>query len=149
MSHYQSSIKTADILLVEDNPGDVLLFSEFLKETKIPYTLHVAEDGEEALMFLYQKEKFRDKPRPDLIVLDLNLPKVDGFEVLQQVKQNPQLKRIPVIILTGSHAEMDILKSYELYANCYITKPSELKEFTAVVKAIEHFWFQIAQLPKE
>ncbi|OLS14688.1 MAG: response regulator receiver [Promethearchaeota archaeon CR_4] len=148
MNKFQSSIKPVNILLVEDNPGDVLLFSEFLKETKTSYTLHVVEDGEEALMFLGQREKYHDKPRPDLIVLDLNLPKIDGFEVLQELKQDPQLKRIPVIILTSSHAEMDIEKSYDLHANCYITKPSELKEFTEVVKAIEHFWIEIASLPK-
>ncbi len=147
-SEYQSPKRPADILLVEDNPGDVLLLKEFLKCAKMPYNLHVAEDGEEALLFLNQSEKSRNSPRPDLIILDLNLPKVDGFEVLQQVKQDPRFKRIPVIILTSSHAEMDIARSYDLHANCYITKSSELKEFSEIVKSIEHFWFEIARLPK-
>ncbi len=138
----------ANILLVEDNPGDVLLLKEFLKGAKSPFNLHVAEDGEEALLFLNQQDKYHVSPRPDLIILDLNLPKVDGFEVLQFVKQNPKLKSIPVIILTSSHAEMDITKSYDLHANCYLTKPSELSEFSEMVKSIEHFWFDIVKLPK-
>ncbi len=148
MKQFGSLNRVANLLLVEDNPGDVLLLKEFLKGAKGPFNLHVAEDGEEALSFLNQRDKFRDSPRPDMIILDLNLPKVDGFEVLQHVKQHPVLKRIPVIILTSSHAETDIARAYELHANCYLTKPSELSEFSEMVKAIEHFWFEIARLPK-
>ncbi len=148
MKQFGTSNSAAQILLVEDNPGDVLLLREFLKGSKMSYNLNVAEDGEEALLFLNQREKFHDSPRPDLIILDLNLPKVDGFEVLSFVKQHPKLKRIPIIILTSSHAEMDIARSYDLHANCYITKPSELSEFSEMVKTIEHFWLEIARLPK-
>ncbi len=148
MKQFGAAKTVANLLLVEDNPGDVLLLKEFLKGAKMAFNLHVTEDGEEALLFLNQRDKFRNSPRPDLIILDLNLPKVDGFEVLQQVKQHPVLRRIPVIILTSSHAETDIVKSYDLHANCYLTKPSELMEFSEMVKAIEHFWFEIARLPK-
>ncbi len=148
MKQSGSANTMANLLLVEDNPGDVLLLKEFLKDAKMRFTLHVAEDGEEALLFLNQRDKFKNSSRPDLIILDLNLPKVDGFEVLQHVKQHPVLKTIPVIILTSSHAETDITRAYELHANCYLTKPSELSEFSEMVKAIEHFWFEIARLPK-
>ncbi len=148
MKPFGTAHTVANLLLVEDNPGDVLLLKEFLKTTKMSVNLHVAEDGEDALLFLNQRDKYSNSPRPDLIILDLNLPKIDGFEVLQQVKQHPSLKRIPVIILTSSHAEMDITRSYDLHANCYLTKPSELSEFSEMVKAIEHFWFEIARLPK-
>ncbi len=136
MNQLRTSAKIAELLLVEDNPGDVLLFSKCLDDTKLLHRLHVASDGEEALMFLEHGGSFRDSPRPDLIIMDLSIPKIDGFDLLQQVKQHPQLKRIPVIVLTGSNAERDISRSYDLHANCYITKPVELNEYAVMVKAI-------------
>ncbi len=148
MPSFGSANPAVNLLLVEDNPGDVLLLKEFLKGVKTLFNMHVAEDGEDALSFLNKGDKFRDSPRPDMIILDLNLPKVDGFEVLQQVKQHPVLKRIPVIILTSSHAETDIARAYELHANCYLTKPSELSEFSEAVKAIEQFWFKTVCVQK-
>ncbi len=148
MNQLRTSAKIAALLLVEDNPGDVMLFSKCLDDTKLPHRLHVTSDGEEALMFLEHGESFRDSPRPDLIIMDLSIPKIDGFDLLQQVKQHPQLKRIPVIILTGSNAERDVSRSYDLHANCYITKPVELNEYTAMVKAIAQFWLETVQLPK-
>ncbi len=148
MTSYGSANTSENLLLVEDNPGDVLLLKEFIKEVKMPFNLQVADDGEEALMYLNQQDRFRNNSGPDIIILDLNLPKVDGFEVLQHIKQHPLLKKIPVIILTSSHAEMDIARAYDLHANCFLTKPSELSEFSEMVKAIELFWFKIACLPK-
>jgi chemotaxis family two-component system response regulator Rcp1 len=139
--------KPVEILLVEDNPGDADLARDALESSKIRNTLHVVGDGEEAMAFLRQSGKFKDAPRPDIVLLDLNLPKKDGREVLAEIKADEELKRIPVVILTTSRAEEDILKSYNLHANCYITKPIDLTQFVKVVKSIEDFWFTIVKLP--
>jgi chemotaxis family two-component system response regulator Rcp1 len=136
-----------DILLVEDNPGDVRLTIEALKEDKLQNNLHVVKDGIEAMAFLCQEGEYADAPRPDLILLDLNLPKKDGREVLEEIKADESLKRIPVVILTTSQAEEDILKTYDLHANCYITKPVNLDQFIKVVRSIEEFWLTIVKLP--
>ena len=137
----------AEILLVEDNPGDVRLTSEALKEGKVLNNLHVAGDGVEALAFLRREGEYSHAPRPDLILLDLNLPKKDGREVLSELKADDELKRIPVVILTTSKAEEDVLKTYDLHANCYITKPVDLEQFIHVVQAIENFWLALVKLP--
>jgi len=142
-----SNAKDVEILLVEDNPGDIRLTREALKDCKMRNTLYVVEDGEEALSFLYKRGKYTNAPQPDLILLDLNLPKKDGKEVLSEIKENPGLKRIPVVILTTSKAEEDILKTYDLHANCYITKPVDFDQFISVVQKIEDFWFTIVKLP--
>lgn len=139
--------KTIDILLVEDNPADVRLTQEAFKDTKILNRIHVVRDGAEALAFLERTGRFANAPRPDLILLDLNLPKKDGREVLAQIKQNSEYKRIPVVILTTSNEEEDIVHTYEHHANCFITKPVELDEFLNVVKNIESFWLSVVQLP--
>lgn len=139
--------KPIEILLIEDNPGDVRLTREALKEGKVANKLHVVQDGEEAMEFILQEGKFSNKPRPDLILLDLNLPKKDGREVLAEIKGNDDLKRIPVVILTTSRSEEDILKSYNLYANAYVTKPVDLEQFMEVIKSIEDFWLTIVKLP--
>lgn len=139
--------KVIDILLVEDNPADIRLTQELFKESKIKNNLFVAKDGEEAILFLKKQGTFSDVPRPDLILLDLNLPKKDGREVLAEIKSDGDLKLIPVIVLTTSNAEMDIFKSYDLYANCYINKPVDLDEFIRVIRSIEDFWFTIVKLP--
>ncbi len=136
-----------EILLVEDNEGDARLAIEALKEAKVKNQLHWVKDGEEALAFLRQEGQYADAPRPDVVLLDLNLPKVDGREVLAAVKADPDLKRIPIVILTVSQAEEDIIKSYNLHANCYITKPLDLEQFMRVVSAIESFWLSIVKLP--
>ena len=135
--------------MIEDNPGDVRLTIEALKESKILNKLHVAIDGIEAMGYLNKEGKFKDEPRPDLIILDLNLPKKDGREVLTEIKLDKSLKKIPVVILTTSEAEQDILKSYELHANCYITKPVNMDQFIKVVKSIGDFWFSIVVLPPD
>ncbi len=140
-------IKPIEILLIEDNPGDVRLTEEALKEGKVTNNLIVAKDGEEALDCLYRRRKFANCPRPDLILLDLNLPKKDGREVLETIKTDDNLKQIPVIILTTSKAEEDILRSYQHHANCYITKPIDIDEFLRVVRLTEDFWLTIVQLP--
>lgn len=136
-----------DILLVEDNPGDVQLTKEAMLETKILTNLFVVEDGVEAIEFLFKKGKYQKMPRPDIIILDLNLPLKDGREVLEIVKQDESLKRIPVVVLTSSKAEEDIIRSYNLHANCYITKPLDFEQFIQIVKNIEQFWFTIVRLP--
>lgn len=141
------AIKPIEILLVEDNPGDVRLTREALHENKVNNNLHVAVDGVEALAFLHRTGKFADAARPDLILLDLNLPKKDGREVLSEIKADPHLRRIPVVILTTSDAEQDIVASYDLHANCYITKPVDLDRFISVVKSIEGFWLSVVKLP--
>ena len=138
-----------EILLVEDNPGDVRLTIEALKEGKVLNRLTVARDGEEAMAALRREGRFADTPRPDIILLDLNLPKKDGREVLEEIKKDPVLQIIPTVILTTSKDEQDVLKSYKLHANCYITKPVDLTQFLAVVKAIEDFWFTVVVLPKK
>lgn len=135
------------ILLVEDNPGDVRLTREALKDSKMHNTLHVASDGVEALRFLRGEGEHKGSPRPDIILLDLNLPRKDGREVLAEIKAYESLRRIPVVILTTSDDEHDILRSYDLHANCYITKPLDLRQFATIVKTIENFWFQIVKLP--
>ena len=135
------------ILLVEDNPGDVRLTQEALKEAKVRNTLHVAIDGEEALAVLKREGKHRNAVRPDVILLDLNLPKKSGLEVLKEVKADDDLKRIPIVVVTTSSAEQDIVKSYNLHANCYVTKPVDLAQFLDVVKSIEDFWLTIVKLP--
>jgi len=136
-----------NILLVEDNPGDVRLTVEALKEGKVHNHLAVAPDGVHALAFLRREGEYRDAPRPDVILLDLNLPRMDGREVLSEIKADEQLRRIPVVVLTTSKAEEDILRSYSLHANCYVTKPVDLDQFITVVKSIEDFWFSIVRLP--
>jgi chemotaxis family two-component system response regulator Rcp1 len=136
-----------EILLVEDNKGDVRLTIEGLKEGKVRNNLHVAQDGVEAMDFLRRKGPFKGAVRPDLILLDLNLPRMDGREVLAQLKSDPDFKTIPVVVLTTSRAEQDVLHSYELQANCYITKPVDLEQFITVVKSIEDFWLTIVTLP--
>ena len=142
-------LKPVEILLVEDNPGDVRLTIEALKESKILNRLHLAEDGLEALEFLRKEGKFEGSPSPDLILLDLNLPKKDGREVLEEIKKEDSLKRIPVVILTTSSADADIMKTYELHANCYITKPVDIEQFIKVVKTVGDFWFSIVKLPPD
>jgi chemotaxis family two-component system response regulator Rcp1 len=139
--------KPIDILLVEDNAGDSRLAVEALKESKLRNNLHIVVDGMEAMDFLYKRGKYAQVPRPDLILLDLNLPKKDGREVLAEIKSDPDLKRIPVVILTISKAEEDVLKTYNLHANCFITKPLDLNQFVTVVKSIEDFWLTIVKLP--
>ena len=136
-----------EILLVEDNPGDVRLTKEALKEGKVYNNLHWAKDGVEALEFLKRQGKHAKAPRPDIILLDLNLPKKDGREVLELVKKDVELKQIPVVVLTTSEAEEDVLKSYELHANCYVTKPVDLEKFIHVVQSIDRFWLTIVTLP--
>jgi DNA-binding response OmpR family regulator len=137
--------KPTKIILVEDNEGDVGLIEEVFEETKIRN--HIAEDGEETILFLHSKEKFLDSQRPDIIFLDLNLPKKDGREVLKEIKEDESLKSIPVIVLTTSGAEKDILKSYNLHANAYVIKPFDFDQFIKVVKSIENFWLEIVKLP--
>ncbi len=137
-----------EILLVEDNAGDYRLTQEALREGKVYNNLHWTKDGVEALDFLHRRGKYGSSPRPDLILLDLNLPKKDGREVLSEIKTDAALKTIPVVILTTSQAEEDILKSYHLHANCYVTKPVDLYKFIVVVQSIDRFWLTIATLPK-
>ncbi|MFZ2446053.1 MAG: response regulator [Syntrophobacteraceae bacterium] len=139
--------KPIEILLVEDNPGDVRLTIEGLKEGKVNNNLRVVEDGVEAMAFLRREGKYADAVRPDLILLDLNLPKKDGREVLMEIKADKDLRVIPVVVLTTSEAEQDILKAYSLHANCYITKPVDLEQFISVVTSIDNFWFTIVKLP--
>ena len=138
-----------EILLVEDSKGDVGLIEEVFGEAKIRNNLHIAEDGEEAILFLNNKGQFLDAPRPDIILLDLNLPKKDGREVLEEVKEDDNLKNIPIVVLTTSKAEEDILRSYNLHANAYITKPVNFDQFIKVVKSIEDFWLEIVKLPSK
>jgi len=136
-----------EILLVEDNPGDERLTREALKEGKVYHKLHWAKDGVDAMEFLHQRGKYKDAPRPDIILLDLNLPKKDGREVLAVVKNDADLKHIPVVVLTTSEAEEDVLKSYSLHANCYVTKPVDLEKFIHVVQSIDRFWLTVVTLP--
>ncbi len=145
--NYSEFVKPIEILLVEDNPGDARLAKEALNDSKLNNRLHWVEDGEEAMKFLLKQDAFGNSPRPDLILLDLNLPKKDGREVLMDIKSNENLKRIPVVVLTISKAEEDILRSYNLHANCFITKPIDLTQFIKVVKSIEDFWLTIVKLP--
>ena len=141
-------LQPIEILLVEDNPGDVDLTREALAEAKVSNRLHVMEDGAKALDFLHKKGDYAAAPRPDLILLDLNLPKKDGRQVLAEIKGVPELAQIPVVILTTSDADEDILRAYQLHANCYITKPVNFAQFLKVVKTIEDFWLTVVKLPK-
>ena len=136
-----------DILLVEDNPADVALTEEALQESKIANRLMVAEDGEEALAILRRQGLHANAPKPDLILLDLNLPRMDGREVLAEIKNDEALRRIPVVVLTTSKAEEDVFRSYDLHANCYITKPVDLEQFIEVIKSIDDFWLTVVRLP--
>ena len=138
-----------EILLVEDNPGDVRLTLEVMKDARVRNHMSMVKDGVEALAFLRREGDYADAPRPDLILLDLNLPKKDGREVLADIKADPTLRRIPVVVLTVSKDEEDILKSYDLYANCYVTKPINMEQFIAVVRSIEDFWLTIVKLPHD
>jgi chemotaxis family two-component system response regulator Rcp1 len=138
-----------EVLLVEDSPGDVRLTREAFKDAKVHINLRVASDGTEAMAFLKQEGKHAKALRPDLILLDLNLPKKDGREVLEEIKQSPALRSIPIVILTTSKSEEDVLRSYSLHANCYIPKPVTLDGFLTVVKSIEDFWLSIVMLPRE
>lgn len=147
MINNQKKIQPAEILLVDDNSGDRRLTIEAFKEGNVAVNLSAVRDGEEAIAFLRRQGKYANALRPDLILLDLNLPKKDGREVLAEVKQDSQFKSIPIIVLTTSQAEQDILKSYQLHANCYITKPMDLDQFITVVKSIETFWLTTVQLP--
>lgn len=142
-----AAIHPIDILLVEDNLGDIDLAKEALGMGKLHNTLHVVQDGVAAMDFLRKKGKYAGEPRPDLIILDLNLPKKDGREVLAEIKADAGLKRIPVVVLTTSQAEEDVLKTYDLHANCFVTKPLDMKQFLHVVQSIEEFWLTIVVLP--
>jgi two-component system, chemotaxis family, response regulator Rcp1 len=145
----KASGRPVEVLLVEDNPGDVRLTQEALKEGRVMVNLTVAADGVEAMEILNRKGPYKEKPRPDLILLDLNLPKKNGREVLLEIKADAELRRIPVIVMTTSKAEQDIHRAYNLNANCYITKPVDLDEFLHVVRSIEDFWLTIVTLPKQ
>ncbi len=145
--NYEAQSLPVDILLVEDNAGDVRLTREVLKDSKVRNNLIVATNGEEALSCLRKQGKFAGTVLPDLILLDLNLPVKDGRQVLAEIKDDPDLKRIPVVILTTSKAEEDILKTYNLHANCYVTKPVDLEQFVKVVKSLEDFWLAIVKFP--
>jgi len=141
-------IKNIEILIVEDNPGDVRLIQEAFKDSKVPRRFHIVSDGEQALKFLYKQNAHTAAIRPDIIFLDLNLPKMNGLEVLETIKADNNLKSIPVVILTTSNAQEHISKSYLLNANCYVTKPVDFDHFLSVVKTIESFWFNVAKLPE-
>ena len=138
-----------EILLVEDNPGDVELTREALATAKISNRLHVVEDGADAIDFLFRRGKFADAPEPDIILLDLNLPTKDGRQVLSEIKTDPNLAKIPIVVLTTSQADEDILRAYQLHANCYITKPIDFNQFLRIVAAIEEFWLSVVKLPKK
>jgi CheY-like chemotaxis protein len=146
MSNYITS-NPVEILLVEDNEDDILLTKEALKEGEVSHTLNIVRDGSEALLYLHRNGKYKNSTRPDIILLDLNLPRKNGYDVLAEVKNNEITKHIPIIVLTTSETEDDIIKSYKLNANCYITKPIDLHKFIEVVKAIEKFWFDVVKLP--
>ena len=141
------NLKLVEILLIEDNPGNARFMQEALKDGKVKNILHIIDDGVEATDFLFKRNKYSNAPRPDLIILDLNLPKKNGQEVLAEIKANPDLKSIPVIILTISKADEDIIRSYNLHANCFLNKPINLNKFFEVVKSIEDFWLTIVKLP--
>jgi len=147
METLEGNTMPIEILLVEDSPGDVRLTREAFKDARVLVNLQVAVDGEEAMAFLKREGKYSSKPRPDIILLDLNLPKKDGRAVLAEIKEDPKLQTIPVVILTTSASEADVLKSYSLHANCYITKPVDLDGFLKVVKSIDGFWLSVVRLP--
>ncbi|OBI45503.1 response regulator [Mycobacterium sp. E796] len=147
MTSASSAGRAIEILLVEDDPGDELITREAFEHNKLKNNLHVAHDGEEGLDFLYRRGPYADAPRPDLILLDLNLPKYDGRQLLEKVKSDPDLARIPVVVLTTSSAEEDILRSYQLHANAYVTKPVDLDAFINAVRQIDEFFIQVVRLP--
>ncbi|WP_414562619.1 MULTISPECIES: response regulator [unclassified Anabaena] len=144
-----AAIMPIEVLLVEDNPGDAQLTRIALEDSKISINLNVVEDGVEAMAFLRKEDKYIKVPHPDIVLLDLNLPRKDGREVLAEIKADQNLKRIPVVVLTTSQSEEDILKAYNLSANCFITKPVDFDQFVKIVKSIENFWFAIVKLPPE
>ncbi len=143
----QMMADSVNILLVEDNPADARLIKEVFKDTKIRNKLYVVKDGVDAMTFLNQKDEYADMPRPDVILLDLNLPRKDGREVLKELKEDNALKRVPIVILTTSSAEEDIIRTYNNHANCYITKPVDFDRFLKVINSIEEFWLNIVKLP--
>ena len=144
-----ADILKVEILLVEDNPGDVVLFNEALQSSPVPTHLTVVEDGEDALAFLGRQPRFQSSPRPNLIILDLNLPKLNGSEVLQEIRQNSEFDTIPVVILTTSRSDKDVVAAYRMHANSYTVKPVDLPHFMEVLKELTHFWLNIASLPGE
>ncbi|MET9593936.1 response regulator [Streptomyces argenteolus] len=141
------AVKPIEVLLVEDDPGDELMTREAFEDNKIRNTLHVVRDGQEALDFLYRQGEYADAPRPDLVLLDLNLPRYDGRQVLEKIKTDPELALIPVVVLTTSSAEEDILRSYKLHANAYVTKPVDLEQFIGAVRQIDDFFVSVVRLP--
>jgi len=147
MSSPDNKSRTIVILLVEDNPGDARLTMEAMRDSKMLNLIHVVEDGVEAMAFLRREGRYSEAPRPDLILLDLNLPKKDGRAVLAEIKTDPDLKRIPVVVLTTSNAEEDVLKAYDLHANAYVSKPVDLQQFMKIVALIDEFWFNVVTLP--
>ena len=149
MNCTEGGTKSIEILLVEDNEGDALLVESAMREAKMRNRMHVVEDGVEAMEFLRCQGRFGDAPRPDLILLDLNLPRKDGREVLAEVKSDPDLRRIPVVVLTTSKAEEDVMRAYDLHANCYVTKPVDFAKFMQVVRQIDEFWVNVVTLPGE
>lgn len=149
MELHVTGMAAFEILLVEDSPGDVRLTREALKDAKMHINLHVASDGIEAMALLNREGEYANVPRPDLILLDLNLPRKDGRQVLEEIKANPALMTIPIVILTTSASEEDVLRSYRLHANCYISKPVDLDGFLKVIKSIDNFWLSIVKLPHE
>jgi len=149
VSYPDSPADTADILLVEDNPGDVRLTEEAFREGQIKNTLHVVNDGVGAMEFLRQRGEYADAPRPDIVLLDLNLPRKDGDEVLDEIRDDPDLEALPVVVLTSSEAQEDIVQSYELQANAFLTKPVDPEEFIEVVRTFQEFWLSVVRLPPE
>lgn len=147
MARVEEVGRPVEFLLVEDNPGDVRLTQEALKDSKVRNNLNILGDGISALSFLRRESPYENAPRPDIILLDLNLPRMDGRELLAHIKADPKLKRIPVVVITSSEAEQDILRTYDLHVNCYVTKPVDLDQFIKVVQSIETFWLTIVQLP--
>ena len=147
MSPTENNVRSIEILLVEDNPGDARLTIEAMRDAKVNNRIHVVEDGVEALAFLRREGRYSEAPRPDLVLLDLNLPRKDGREVLAEVKADPALRRIPVVVLTTSRAEEDVLRAYDLHANCYVTKPVDLEQFMKVIRFIDEFWVSVVTLP--
>jgi CheY-like chemotaxis protein len=149
VNRVEPQAKPIDILLVEDNRMDIRLTQEALHEGKVANNLHVVMDGEKALSFLRREGEYADAPKPDIILLDLNLPRKDGRQVLAEVKADPVLRSIPVVVLTTSKAEEDIVKSYDLHVNCYITKPVDMQSFLDIIKSISHFWLTVVALPRD
>jgi CheY-like chemotaxis protein len=147
MSTADTESRQIEILLVEDNPGDARLTQEAMRAAKMTNVLHIVEDGEQAMEFLRRRSRFKDAPRPDLILLDLNLPKKDGRAVLAEVKTDPDLRRIPVVVLTTSRSEEDVMQAYDMHANAYVTKPVNLDQFMRIVALIDEFWLKVVTLP--